>query len=522
MRPLILVALAALATMPVWAAEIPTADQAGADNQIQRVTLDQAIAYALQNNPDILEAKQEIERTRGLVIEVRAQALPQVVSTATYSQQDPNLLEGSSFNGGTSSQQQQQQSQDTSSSGGTTGNGTTGSNQDTSQQSQSATDQNAQGGTFGVQDKSWRVSIEARQVIYAGGQVRSALSIAKFEEDSSYYSLLDTVNNVIADVRKGFYQILLNKALITVQQESVYLLGKELENQRNRFEAGTVTRFEVLRAEVSLANQKPELIRARNAYHISKLRLAKLMGAGGYLGRSDATSSPIDAEGKLVVTRRPIDLKQALEVSVARRAFLKVQRQQILIEKEQIKLALSGYKPRIDVNGGYELRNSRLSEDLDETVNGWFFGVTGRWAIFDGLETYGKVKQAKARLESAKVNYDDSVRQVQLEVQEAYSRVREARELLQSQTKNVEQALEALRLAYERANAGAATQLDVLDARTALTQARTTELQARFDYNSAMADFEKATGEATSYADTFDDPLIRKLRKRAARDDASR
>ena len=87
------------------------------------------------------------------------------------------------------------------------------------------------------------------------------------------------------------------------------------------------------------------------------------------------------------------------------------------------------------------------------------------------------VKQARAQLESAKINYDDSVQQVELEVQQSYANLRAAREVIRSQQKNVEQALEALRLSNERFSAGAGTQLDVLDARTSLTQARTTEIR---------------------------------------------
>jgi outer membrane protein TolC len=118
------------------------------------------------------------------------------------------------------------------------------------------------------------------------------------------------------------------------------------------------------------------------------------------------------------------------------------------------------------------------------------------------------VKAARASLESAKVNYDDSVHQVELEVQQAYANVQTARETIRSQQKVVEQALEALRLAKERLAAGAGTQLDVLNAQVQLTTARSTELQARANYNTALAEFDRVTATATSYAETFNDPLL--------------
>src|SRR5919204_7053546 len=59
--------------------------------KVPTFTLDQAILTALQRNPDILRAEQEIKRTKGVIIQVRAQALPQVTANANFEWVDPNL-----------------------------------------------------------------------------------------------------------------------------------------------------------------------------------------------------------------------------------------------------------------------------------------------------------------------------------------------------------------------------------------------------------------------------------------------
>jgi outer membrane protein len=461
------------------------------------LTLDKAVALALEQSPDIRKARSEIERTRGQVIEVRAQALPRITLTSNYSQEDPNLQEGTRGGGGDVE------------AGAPTTAVDTGTATDGQTQAVVSDQQFTDGGQFfGFQDKSWRVAIEGRQLLYAGGQVRAALNIARLTEDSSYYTLLDTVSRVIETVRRQFYEILLNRALIRVQEQSVELLEQELSDQQKRFEVGTVPRFNVLRAEVELANVRPELIRARNNYVISQLQLARTLGVDYAHDRPNRV--PFDVVGVLAVTEQPIGLDDALAVARERRAFLKVQRQTILIETERIKLELAGYKPRIEATASYEWRNSRLSEELDDVVHGWLFGVQGSWDIFDGFETHGRVKQARARLESALVNYEDAVRQVELEVQQANANLLQARELIESQVKNVEQAEEALRLARERFEAGAGTQLEVLDARVALIRARVTALQARYEWNVAMAELDRVTGIDTVYRDIFDDPLPRR------------
>ncbi|MFN2508957.1 MAG: TolC family protein, partial [Chthoniobacterales bacterium] len=128
-------------------------------------------------------------------------------------------------------------------------------------------------------------------------------------------------------------------------------------------------------------------------------------------------------------------------------------------------------------------------------------------AIFDGFETAGRVKQARATLETAQINYDDAVRQVELEVQQAYSNLQEGAELIRSQSENVAQADEALRLASARLGAGAGTQLEVLNARVEVTRAQSTRLQALFSYTSAQAEFDRVTAADTEYHVTFVDPL---------------
>jgi outer membrane protein TolC len=529
------------------------------------LTLEKAVEIALHQNPDVLRAIQEIQRTRGLIIEVRAAALPQLTLTGDYDQQDKRLLRGGGFTGGsqgtitntqaTSNLESSSPSTSqtaagfvgntnttgtglatggTDATGGATGltaararrpfnsnavpttgaggaitNSTTStttstgnaSSEDVLNQIQDALGQNLNSND--VQDKSWDVTLEVRQVIYAGGQIAAAIRIAKLTQDSSYYALRDTVDTVVAQVREQFYTVLLNRALITVAEEAVRLAEEQLQDQRNRFDAGTVPRFNVLRAEVEVANQQPVLIRARNDYLLAQVQLAKSLGLSpGVSGKPE-----FNCVGELTVSQRTMSLPDALKLAQARRPFLKVQRQAILIDCQQVTVEMAGYKPRVDAHGGYELRNRSSSTDLSDVANGWFFGVTGSWNIFDGFETYGRVKQARARLEQSKINYDDSVREVDLEVQTAYANLDQARQTIESQRKNVEEALEALRLAQERFSAGAGTQLEILDARVALTQARTTELQARSDFNRDLAEFDRATATTTVYHESFKDPM---------------
>ncbi|MDQ6623740.1 MAG: TolC family protein, partial [Verrucomicrobiota bacterium] len=364
---------------------------AGSDNPethggVPRFTLNEAILTALQRNPDIQRARQEIERTKGLYLELRADALPRLDATSGFSDSDPHL---NHF----------------------TGDGGTGTRVDpvTGQIS---------GRGFSTVENSYNLRIQASQIIFAGGRVVSQIRSADFQRDAAYFAFRSTIDSMIANVRTQFYQILLNRALIGVQEESVNLLRSQLQDQQNRFDAGTVPRFNVLQAQVALSNQYPDLISARNNYRISQIQLARTIGLDFDPSRGDA--APLEAVGELRYEPRNIPIAAAIEIAKERRPFLAQQKANVLSNNAQVGVARSGFFPQISATGGSEFLSSPISNDIHDVRSGYVFGATGSWAIWDSGQTYGRLKQARAVLQESKITYDDAVRQVELEVQQAY------------------------------------------------------------------------------------------------------
>jgi outer membrane protein TolC len=448
--------------------------------------LDQAVLTALRQNPDILRAKEEIERTRGVILEIGAQALPHVNPRATLTWTDPNL-------GRTSA------ATTFSTSPGVTPGPTVAAAAATATPAPNLT------------DTAYSIQITGTQLVFNYSTFRS-IRATFFQRDSAYFAFRNVVDQVIATVKTQFYQVILNRALIRVQEESVQLLESQLKDQQNRFEAGTVPRFNVLQAQVQLSNQIPNLIAARNNYRISILQLAKTLGLDFNPARGNA--APLRVVGDLVYVPRKVSILEAIELGKQSRAFLKQARANVFNAIEQVHVALGGFLPNFTSTGGYEIFSSPFSTSWDDVSKGWVFGVTGNWALWDSGETYGRVKQQRALLSEAKITYDDDVRQVELEIQQAASNLLQNRELIQATEKNVEQADEAVRLAKARLDAGAGTQLDVLNAQVQLTTAQSTRLQALFGYDSSLAEFDRVTGAQSTYTETFSSIAPRATRSR--------
>ena len=460
-------------------------------------TLEQAILTALQRNPTLLNAEQEIKRARGVIIQVRAQALPQINANANFQWTDPHLT-GARILGNTS----------TTTSGGTPSGGTAASLLEGVPSSQVGDVRaplarpTATPGVANIEtsDISYAISVTGTQLIFNGttfNQIRGTF----FQRDSAYFAFRNVLDSLIATVKTQFYQIIVNRELVKVNEENVRLLEAQLKDQQNRFEAGTVPRFNVLQADVQLHNQIPQLITAENNLRISKLQLAKTLGLDFQRRRGD--SPPLDVIGDMPYIPRPIELADAIEMGKQRRPFLKQGRANVLNQLQQVRAAAGQYLPTITTTGGGEWVSDPINSSWHDISKGWTALVQGSMPIWDSGAIAGQVIQQRALLSEAKITYDDDVRQVELEIQTAYSNLQQNEELVKSQEKNVELADEALRLAKARLDAGAGVQLDVLNATVQLLTAQSTRLQALFGYNSSLAEFDRATGAQSTYTEMF-------------------
>jgi outer membrane protein len=465
--------------------------ETSSSRKVPTFTLDQAILTALQRNPTLLIAEQEIKRTKGVIIQVRAQALPQITASGSFEWIDPNLranifqsstTTGTTTTGGAASIVDSPTSQ-------------AGAVQAGASPTPIPTATNTQ-----LSDVTYNIRVTGTQLIFNGTtypQIRGTF----FQRDSAYFAFRNILDQLVATVKTQFYQVVVNRELIKVQEQSVHLLETQLKDQQNRFEAGTVPRFNVLQAEVALYNQLPLLITAQNNYRISMITLAKTLGLDFQPRRGE--NPPLEVVGEMPYIPRSIALADAIELGKERRPFLKQARANVLNQLQQVRAAAGQWLPTITTTGGGEWVSSSTNSSWHDISKGWIAQVTGSVPIWDSGAIAGQVIQQRALLSEARFSYDDDVRQVELEIQQAYSNLQQNRELIKSQEKNVEQADEALRLAKARLDAGAGVQLDVLNAQVQLLTAQSTRLQALFGYNSSLAEFDRATGAQSTYDEMF-------------------
>ena len=415
--------------------------------------LNTALSFALNNNFNIRRAIEQIEEQEGIIVEVKARTRPSLTLNLDYQRLDEGLSEV--VDG------------------------------------------------FGVaSDNTWGISLNLRQAIYQGGGIKAALKAQDLTREAVRLFLESTIMDAMLEVTTRYYGTLLARDQIEVQEQNIKLLEKVLEDAQNKVKAGSVSDFEVLRAEVLLANAKPALIRRRSAFRVAIDQLRRSIGYGNYRRDSNNLDSVPELLGELKYEPVAYDLANCLDLALSNRSELERLR---LIEEARdagLEIARSDYRPSLDLIGSYGKRKSNFSESFDERPEGWTVGVVATWDIFDGAARKGRVRQARSQLEQSRIERDSLRLAIEVEVRQAISEFQEAEELVNAVAKAVEQAEEALRLADSRYDAGAIDQLDVFEAQFALTESRTNRLEANYRHIVAVANLKRAMGEDKTVLDS--------------------
>ncbi len=406
----------------------------------ERLDLPNALRFAAENNFSIRGARERLNQAEGSLMTARSGFLPQAGVDASYSRTSDQL-------------------------------------------------------TFGRDSESWSSSASIDQTVYAGGAVAAGARAARAARDAALYQLQAITNEVLAGVRSGYYNVLRARETIKVREQALALLEEELKNARNRYEAGAGAQFDVLRAEVALANGRPPLITARNDLRIGIEELRQLLGFTNRAG-DNLTKVP-DFLGALTFGDEQFVLEQALESGRRQRPELQALAKGVSIADASVTVARAGYLPKVGASAGWQMiSNPSTQNSLTRHSNydGWFFGAQSSWAIFDGRATAGRVRSAKSQAAQARLSLQEQELAVDVEVRRAFATWQQSVELVTASNKVVEQASEALRLSRARFDVGAATQLDVLQAQVALTEAGNNQVQALFAYNVSVTQLRKAMG----------------------------
>jgi len=233
----------------------------------------------------------------------------------------------------------------------------------------------------------------------------------------------------------------------------------------------------------------PELVKAKNAIDLLMADLKKLLG----LKMRDEIALK---DNRLDYSQIQIREDEFLKFAYLNSPEMNLKSLGIDVSKWSIEMAKAGWRPQLNANLGYNFNSDSWSNMYNSKHSNWYAGLSVGMSIFDGFSTKAKVDAAKARYAQANLSKENISDQIAVDIRQGCLDLKQAQAIIDSQKDNVGEAREALRIAGVSYDNGENTNLDVLDAQLALSQAEENFVQGIYDYLMAKAYLDRTMGEA--------------------------
>lgn len=409
------------------------------------ITIEEAIELAYFNNQDLQVALLELEQQEAVLAEARAAYAPVVTTSADLTAREENSTQ--------------------------TAFGTVGND--------------------GI-DTTLNAAVGVRYDLFTSGQRLATVSAAEeqvrlseLEVDRRREALRLQTTVLYYDLQESGEQIRINQSFVE----------EAIRNQRDnslREQEGLGTRFDVLRADVQLANAQQSVVQSRADQRIARRNLARLLNLPSTLNIS-AMPVPAPDNWDSTYERWELTLEDSILLAFQGRVELEQQLAQREISTQQARAARAANRPQVSLFANYSWND--LLDDASDTYN---FGAQFNMVLADGGAARSRARQQEVNADIAEERFSETLDQVRFEVEEAYFTLRSNEDNVRTAGTAINQASQALYLAKLRESAGVGTQLDVLTATSELTQAEGNWVSAALGYNRALASLRRAVSNLRS------------------------
>jgi outer membrane protein TolC len=411
------------------------------------MALDQLIQIALDNQPRIRSAQAALEGADARLGIARSGYFPVIGTTALYARQTSNVAFGVSP---------------------TSGNITTRSVSDSSVNRQEFVARFSQN-VFDSFRREWNVQA------------------ARDDQNAAQFDLSTSRQDTILNVQAAYYNYLLARRLVDVNEGAVQRNIQLLERARGFYEVGTRPKIDVTRAQVDLANAELALVRARNAVAVNFAALNNAIGVPEhpFYRVPDELEVPPQAfrPEELLAT-----LEESTRLALENRTELRALNARIRSAEASLTLSKRNFLPSVSADANWSYRGQELP-----WAPNWSVGGTLTVPVLNP-PLFSQVDQAAANLASAQASEEITAQNIVLEVQQSFVDLVSARERIRTAEVLLEQARENLALAQGRYQVGVGPLIDVTDAEFLLTQAESENIQAIVDFKVSEARLQKAMG----------------------------
>ena len=332
---------------------------------------------------------------------------------------------------------------------------------------------------------SYRFQIS--QPLWRGGALIAGLRYAELYKASTDIAIQKQVQDTIATTTRLYLSVLLEEQMAKVYEEALSTAERLLKTAKSKLDAGVVSAYEVLRAEVEVSTAQADLLRAQNNKRTAFVTLLRSLGV--------SQDSTVQLSGVLQYRQEVADEQTLLRTALVKRPDLLLAETAVRMARENVNISKAQFSPSVDA---FVSDAGKRPESFPNGRMGWYdtwmVGVNLTYVPTDSVFRRGRLWQAASKFDQAEAALRDAEEATRVDVLKALLDLQYAEELYQSQKKNIDVATEALRMIEVGAHTGKNTQLEVLDAQSALTSAVGRYYNAVYGHCVARINLQYATG----------------------------
>ena len=321
---------------------------------------------------------------------------------------------------------------------------------------------------------AYSTGVTVRQPIFEGEAIPAKLRQARFYTALTDEEIRQTVQELIQAVANNYYDVLLAQHLVETHREALISAESQYRMVSEKRKQETATDYDVLRAQVDVATYRARMLSQQNAVDTNRVQLLKNMGV--------SQDSEISFSDKLqFLPMRPV-FERAVEIASGNRPDLRQAELTSRIYQEAVAIARSAFWPKI--SGSFTQNWSDGFRPNDTFArNSWNAGL-GAEVTF-GADKVGDLVKRRAQSRQMEIAILDKQEEAMRQIRQEINNLANAEEMIKALEVNQDAAREALRLVEVGYQAGVKTEVDITDARKALTD-------VQGEYYTSLADHTKA------------------------------
>ena len=295
------------------------------------------------------------------------------------------------------------------------------------------------------------------------------------------------VENTIRDVNLAYHQIVVQQEKLKTLQDALGLSAQRVDIARTKYEVGRTSKLEYLAAQVDYNEDTSAYIMQVDNLHNAKVDLNQLLGIAG------SPDFAVRSSIQFVDSMEREELYEEMMLKNATRRTYVLNKNVSHLEMKEIR---TERLPSLDLNSAYS-RNTSAAESgflLNRRANGFSFGFSATWNIFNGFNLNRRIQNAKINLETADWALRQNELALQSELEKTYATYKSSLMLYRLETENVEVARENREIAFERYRLGNSTAIEFREAQLNLIQAENRLLDAAYAVKVAEIELLRLSG----------------------------